>query len=57
LQWGKKDPRVKEAETTAIYANLAGPKELVVYETAGHQSLCVQDHEKWLAAVSSFLNK
>jgi alpha-beta hydrolase superfamily lysophospholipase len=57
LQWGQKDPRVKQAETAAIYASLAGEKELVVYETAGHVSLCDKEHEKWMAAVSGFLNK
>jgi alpha-beta hydrolase superfamily lysophospholipase len=57
LQWGKMDPRVKQAETAAVYASLAGQKELVVYETAGHESLCDKEHEKWMAAVSGFLNK
>jgi alpha-beta hydrolase superfamily lysophospholipase len=57
LQWGKKDPRVKQAETAAIYTSLAGQKELVVYETAAHESLCDKEHEKWVAAVSGFLNK
>jgi hypothetical protein len=57
LQWGKMDPRVKQAETAAIYTSLAGPKELVVYETAGHESLCDKEHEKWMGAVDGFLNK
>ncbi len=57
LQWGKNDPRVQQSETAEIFANLSGSKELVVYETAGHESLCDKEHEKWMAAVSSFLSK
>ena len=57
LQWGKNDQRVQQAETAAIFKNLAGKKQLVVYETAGHESLCDKEHEKWMASVSSFLNQ
>jgi len=57
LQWGKQDARVKEEETAAIFANLAGKKELVEYETAGHESLCVKEHDKWMATVGRFLNE
>ena len=56
LQWGKKDPRVQEVETDAIYKNLAGKKQLVVYETAAHESLCDKEHDKWMASVAGFLN-
>jgi len=58
LQWGKKDPRVKEEETNEIYQNLSSKqKTLVEYDNAGHQSLCINDHEKWMQNISSFLNK
>jgi len=57
LQWGRNDPRVQQSETDEIFANLPGPKELVVYETAGHESLCEKEHEKWMASVSDFLSK
>lgn len=57
LQWGKNDPRVQREETDLIYKNLAGKKELVVYENSGHQSLCTNEHDKWMASVSSFLNQ
>lgn len=57
LQWGKKDPRVQKEETDIIYKNLAGKKQLVLYENSGHQSLCTKEHEKWMASVSSFLNQ
>lgn len=57
LQWGKNDPRVLQEETDAIYRNIAGKKQLVIYENSGHQSLCDKEHEKWMDAVSSFLNQ
>ncbi len=57
LQWGRHDARVTQTETDTIYNNLPGKKELVVYETAGHESLCDKEHTKWMAAVGSFLNQ
>jgi len=57
LQWGRNDPRVQQAETDAIYQNLAGKKQLVVYEKAGHESLYDNDYDKWMETVSSFLNQ
>lgn len=57
VQWGKNDPRVLQEETDAIYKNLAGKKQLVVYENSGHQSLCDNEHEKWMASVHHFLNQ
>lgn len=57
LQWGRKDPRVQQVETDAVYNNLPGKKELVIYETAGHESLCEKEHRKWMETVSNFLSK
>jgi len=57
LQWGRNDPRVLQEETDAVYKNIAGKKQLVVYENSGHQSLCEKENEKWMASVSSFLNQ
>ena len=57
LQWGKNDPRVQEEETNLIYKNLAGKKQLVVYQNSAHESLCDSEHEKWMASVSHFLNQ
>jgi esterase/lipase len=51
------DPRVQQQETDAVYKNLAGKKQLLVYETAGHESLCDKEHDKWVSAVGSFLNQ
>lgn len=56
LQWGKNDPRVSEEETNSIYANLTSKqKQLVVYDSSGHQSLCKNENEKWLKSVGEFL--
>ena len=57
LQWGAKDFRVERSETDAIYNNLGtADKKLVVYETAGHESLCKKEHDKWMQNVTEFLN-
>jgi uncharacterized protein len=57
LQWGQNDPRVKQEETDLIYANITAPKKLVVYESAGHESLCEKEHAKWMSEVGDFLKK
>lgn len=55
LQWGQNDPRVTRDETEMIFANITTPKKMVVYETAGHESLCKKENEKWLTEVHTFL--
>ncbi len=56
LQWGANDPRVTKAEQEEIFTNLnSTKKQLVVYETAAHESLCTKEHEKWVKHVSDFL--
>jgi uncharacterized protein len=58
LQWGKEDFRVTQNETNEIYKNLGTKeKELVVYENSGHQSLCKNEHEKWMQNITQFLDK
>jgi alpha-beta hydrolase superfamily lysophospholipase len=58
LQWGVNDARVTEKETNEILKNLASSnKTLVKYENSGHQSLCINEHDKWVMSVSSFLDK
>lgn len=57
LQWGAEDFRVKKSETEAIYNNLGTKnKKLVIYENSGHQSLCKNEHDKWMENVTAFLN-
>ncbi len=56
LQWGRSDPRVSQAETQLIFANLrAKKKRLVIYEESGHQSFCRHETDKWKKEVSDFL--
>lgn len=56
LLWGEKDDRVKRAETTEIFHNLAGPKKLVTYPMAGHENYLLKYREQWTADVAQFLN-
>ncbi|GAA0532576.1 alpha/beta hydrolase [Chitinophaga japonensis] len=56
LCWGKKDIRVMEHETRDIYQALgSAQKKLVVFDSAGHHSICRREPEKWKAAISGFL--
>ena len=57
VQCGRKDERVSAAETNNIYNNLAGKKQLVFYEEAGHQSLYQKEPEKWQQTVKAFLQQ
>ncbi len=57
LQWGATDPRVTRKEIDEIYTNIPTAKELVVYDNSGHQNLYLNEQEKWLSHVKSFLYK
>lgn len=55
LQWGRKDKGVTEAEIKTIYNNISSPKQLVVYDTSGHQNLCENEPDKWEENIGAFL--
>ena len=56
LQWGKNDPRVSKAEEDILFKNITNTnKKFVVYETAGHESLCKKETAKWEEEVAAFL--
>ncbi len=55
IQWGKNDPRVSRQEIDDIYNNISSAKNLVVYDSSGHESLCKKETEKWKTAISAFL--
>ncbi len=56
LQWGRNDPRVSKKEEDILFGNIgSADKKFVVYETAGHESLCKKEPGKWNAEVSAFL--
>ena len=56
MQWGEKDPRVSRSEEDILFNNIPGnSKRFVPYSSAGHESLCKREPEKWAQEVSSFL--
>ncbi|MBK9487254.1 MAG: alpha/beta hydrolase [Chitinophagaceae bacterium] len=56
LQWGKNDPRVSQSEEEILFKNISNTnKKFVIYETAGHESLCKKETAKWEAEVAAFL--
>lgn len=55
-QIGGVDIRVTKAESDLNFKNLASKsKKMVVYEKAGHESLCKNDTKLWRAEVEAFL--
>lgn len=55
LLYGQLDQRVTLSETEQIYQALAGPKQLVIFEQANHESYAGHDPQRWKEVVSSFL--
>jgi alpha-beta hydrolase superfamily lysophospholipase len=56
MQVGLNDIRVTPKERKEVFDNLPQPKQLVIYNNSGHESLCKREHLKWLSSVSAFLN-
>jgi dipeptidyl aminopeptidase/acylaminoacyl peptidase len=54
---GAEDRNAKLEEGRAIYENLSGRKEMVVFARAGHTSLLAADRGQWTEAVGQFLAK
>jgi uncharacterized protein len=58
LMRGKKDVRVSQAETEAIFQNLATTnKKLVLFEESPHGAIVKFEKEKWESVVKDFLNQ
>jgi hypothetical protein len=56
LQWGRSDSRVSKSEEDILFSNIPNAnKKFVIYETAGHESLCKKETAKWEAEVAAFL--
>ena len=56
LQWGRNDPRVSKSEEDILFNNISTTnKKFVIYETAGHESLCKKEPAKWEAEIAAFL--
>lgn len=52
---GGRDQRVRPADCRRVADALAGDKQLVLFEGAGHVSLLENDPERWRQAVTAFL--
>lgn len=57
LLYGGRDDRVTREEIDNIYTNLAGPKRLVTYPFAGHESYLNAYADQWKADVGRFLEE
>jgi uncharacterized protein len=53
---GKQDRWTSMAEINALYNNIKGSKQLVVFPKAGHQLLITADKERWQQNVERFLS-
>jgi uncharacterized protein len=56
MQVGLNDVRVTLKERKEVFENLNQPKQLVIYNNSGHESLCKKEPLKWLSSVLAFLN-
>ena len=55
LLWGTADPKVTRAETDAIFANLAGPKQRQDFEGSEHEPYWLKHPQAWRGVVADFL--
>ena len=50
-----RDPFIKRHEAEAVFQNVAGPKELVVFDAAAHEPCIAVDRPEWARRVTKFL--
>lgn len=55
LMYGAKDSRVSLKETHAIFDQLQGEKDLVLFAEAGHENYLNKYEEDWTSEIASFL--
>ncbi|NVO84122.1 alpha/beta hydrolase [Hymenobacter terrestris] len=55
LMWGATDPRVTRAETDAIFAALAGPKQRQDFPGSGHEPYWWKHEALWQRTVTGFM--
>ncbi|MVN75328.1 alpha/beta fold hydrolase [Hymenobacter sp. HMF4947] len=55
LLWGTADRRVTRAETNAIFAHLAGPKQRLNFVGAGHEPYWHRQPAAWRRVIAGFL--
>ena len=56
LMNGEHDNRVTKAQATAIFDNLSGDKQLVIFPETGHESCVKRDPVRWESAIAGFLD-
>lgn len=57
LLYGEQDDRVRPFEIAHIFARLTGPKTLIKYPLAGHESYLDKYREQWTRDVLGFLDR
>jgi alpha-beta hydrolase superfamily lysophospholipase len=57
LLYGAKDEKVSRREIDDVFNNLIGQKQLVIYQTAGHENYLIQYKEKWTQDILHFLTE
>lgn len=57
LLHGAKDPKVSLEEINTIFKNLAGEKNLKIFDQAGHENYLIKYQDEWKSNVKEFLNK
>ncbi len=56
LLYGAQDKRVDRTEVDAVLEALAGPRQLIVFEEAGHDHIVDDVKKEWTAAVWNFVD-
>lgn len=57
LLQGGRDPWIRPDESRTILDRLRGPKDLVIFPSAGHTGLLPNDPQRWHTAVATFLDQ
>ena len=55
LLYGAKDEKVSRQEIDEIFTNLAGNKELKIYQEAGHENYLTKHKNQWIKDIQLFL--
>ncbi|MBN1970244.1 MAG: alpha/beta hydrolase [Candidatus Delongbacteria bacterium] len=56
LMYGELDNKVYRDEIDEIFANIQGPKKLILFPNAGHENYLNLNSDKWIMEVKLFLN-
>lgn len=55
LIYGQQDEKVSKAEINEIFANLAGQKELLLFNNAAHENYLIKYRAEWTKGISKFI--